>query len=83
MAKQRSKPPRHSPEKRGIKRREIEIPPAVARQFAADMEAYHAETNATRRDAIAAGTRHILLEVLPAGTKLRVSEVKELFAKLK
>lgn len=49
------------------------------RQFAADMQAYHAEQDDIRRDRITVGTRHMLLEHMPAGTKLRLSEVKELF----
>lgn len=54
-------------------------PAGVARQFAADIRAYHAEQDDNRRDRIAIGTRHMLLEHLPAGTKLRLTEVKELF----
>lgn len=34
-------------------------------------------------DAFAADARHVLLEHLPKGTKLRVSDVKELFAKMR
>ncbi len=62
-----------------ITRKPLEIPPAVARQFAADMRAYHAEQDDIRRDRIAVGTRHMLLEYTPAGTKPRLSEVNELF----
>ncbi|GIQ75427.1 hypothetical protein [Bradyrhizobium sp. RD5-C2] len=62
-----------------IKRKPIEIPPEVARQFTADMKAYHAEQDDIRRDRIAVGTRHVLLLHRRAGTKLRLSEVKELF----
>lgn len=62
-----------------LKRKPIEIPPEVARQFAADMKAYHSEQDDVRRDRIAVGTRHMLLEHMPAGTKLRLREVKELF----
>ncbi|MGF6312606.1 hypothetical protein ABIB82_006499 [Bradyrhizobium sp. i1.8.4] len=54
-------------------------PPAVARQFAADMRAYHAEQDGNRRDRIAVGIRHMLLEHMPASTKPRLSEIKELF----
>ncbi|UGY23548.1 hypothetical protein HU675_0037260 [Bradyrhizobium septentrionale] len=39
-------------------------PPEVACQFAADMKAYHDDI---RRDGIAVGTRHMLLEHMPAG----------------
>ncbi|KJC58915.1 hypothetical protein UP10_21715 [Bradyrhizobium sp. LTSPM299] len=62
-----------------IRRKPLEIPPAAARQFVADMQAYHAEQDVNRRDEIAAGKRHMLLDHMPSGTKLRVTEVKELF----
>ena len=62
-----------------ITRKPLEISPEVARQFAADMLAYHAERDDNQRDRIAVGARHMLLEHMPAGTKLRLSEVKELF----
>ncbi|WOH78341.1 hypothetical protein RX327_20475 [Bradyrhizobium sp. BEA-2-5] len=62
-----------------ITRKPLEIPPEAARQFLADMKAYHAEQDDIRRDRIAVATRHMLLDHMPAGTKLRVSEVKELF----
>ncbi|MCC8954288.1 hypothetical protein H8B02_12735 [Bradyrhizobium sp. Pear77] len=62
-----------------IARRPVDIPSEFARQFAADLQAYHAEQDGSRRDRIAVGTRHKLLEHMPVGTKLRLSEVKELF----
>lgn len=62
-----------------ITRKPLEIPPEAGRRFAAKMQAYHAEHDTIRRDAIAAEARHILLEHMPAGSKLRVTEVKELF----
>jgi hypothetical protein len=34
-----------------IRRKPLEIPPAAARQFVADMQAYHAERNDIRRGA--------------------------------
>lgn len=66
-----------------ITRKPLDIPPEVARKFAADMAAYHVERDDIRRDRIAVGTRHMLLEHMPAGTKLRLSEVKELFERLR
>ncbi len=62
-----------------ITRRPLEIPPEVARQFAANMRAFHAEYDALKRDGIAANTRHILLQHMPKGTKLRLADVLELF----
>ncbi|WP_429032684.1 hypothetical protein [Bradyrhizobium sp. I1.14.4] len=43
------------------------------------MRAYHAEQDGNRRDRIAVGIRHMLLEHMPASTKPRLSEIKELF----
>lgn len=63
--------------------RKLDIPPAIARAVMDDLRAYHAETSGIRRDAIAANTRHILLEHLPVGTKLRLVEIKELFEQMK
>lgn len=56
-----------------INRKPLEIPPEVARRFAADMKAYHAEQDDIQRDRIAVGSRHMLLGHMPAGTKLRSS----------
>lgn len=62
-----------------ITRKQIEIPPEVARQFAAKMRAFHAEYSPHKRDEIAADTRHILLQHMPKGAKLRLADVLELF----
>ncbi|MGY4312856.1 hypothetical protein [Bradyrhizobium sp. JR3.5] len=66
-----------------ITRKQLEIPTEVARQFAADMKAYHAAQDDNRRDRIAVGTRHMLLQHMPTGTKLRLSEIKELFERMR
>ncbi|MCP1843884.1 MULTISPECIES: hypothetical protein [unclassified Bradyrhizobium] len=60
-------------------RRPLEIPPAVARQFAANMRAFHVEHDPLKRDEIAADTSHLLLEQMPKGAKLRLADVLELF----
>lgn len=62
-----------------IIRRPIEIPPEVARQFAEKMRLFHAAHDPLRRDEIAADTRHILLQHMPKGAKLRLVDVIELF----
>ncbi|MGY2806385.1 hypothetical protein ACVIHF_003115 [Bradyrhizobium sp. USDA 4506] len=62
-----------------ITRKPLEIPPEVARQFAANMRAFHAEYAPLKRDEIAANARHLLLEHMPKGTKLRLADVLELF----
>ncbi|MGY3443708.1 hypothetical protein ACVW17_003709 [Bradyrhizobium sp. USDA 4473] len=53
-----------------IARKPLEIPPEVARKFAAKMQAFHAERDPLKRDEIAADTRHILLQHMPKGAKL-------------
>ncbi|MCP1915901.1 hypothetical protein J2R96_008381 [Bradyrhizobium elkanii] len=62
-----------------ITRKQLEIPPEVARQFAAKMRAFHAEYSPLKRDEIAADARHLLLQHMPRGAKLRVADVIELF----
>lgn len=60
-----------------------DIPPEVAKAFMDDLMAFHAEKNGIRRDEIAARQRHILLQYMPKGTKLRVMDVKEMFDRMK
>jgi hypothetical protein len=62
-------------------RNKLELPAAVARRFAADMRGYQAEPNAIKREEIAAHQLHALKQHY-AG-KLRLSDVKEIFAQLK
>ena len=62
-----------------ITRKPLEIPPEVGRQFAAKMRLFHAEVSPLKRDEIAADTRHLLLQHMPKGTKLRLADVLELF----
>ncbi|MCW2110275.1 hypothetical protein M2227_003441 [Bradyrhizobium elkanii] len=50
-----------------LKRKPLKIPPEVARQFAAPRR--------IRSD----NTRHLLLEHMPKGSKLRLAEVLKLF----
>ncbi|MBR0800855.1 hypothetical protein JQ615_36390 [Bradyrhizobium jicamae] len=61
-----------------VTRKPIDISPAAARQFVAELQAYHAQYDTNRRDEIAVRARHLLLEHMPKGSKLRLSEVKEL-----
>ncbi|OKO70099.1 hypothetical protein AC628_31525 [Bradyrhizobium sp. NAS96.2] len=60
-------------------RKPLEILPEVARKFAAHMQAFHAEQDPLKCDEIAATTRHILLQHMPKGAKLRLADVLELF----
>ncbi|MGY4170951.1 hypothetical protein [Bradyrhizobium sp. USDA 4529] len=62
-----------------ITRKQFDIPPDVARQFAAKMALFHAEYDPLKRDEIAADTTHLLLQHMPKGTKLRLADVFELF----
>lgn len=66
-----------------FRRKPLEISPEAARQFVADMQAFHAEYDVDLRDAIAVRTRHMLLDHMPNGTKLRLTEVKELFDQMR
>ncbi|MCA1399361.1 hypothetical protein [Bradyrhizobium sp. BRP56] len=59
--------------------KQLEIPPDVARQFAAKMLAFHAEYSPLKRDEIASDTRHLLLQHMPKGAKLRLADVLDLF----
>ena len=59
----------------------MNLPPDIARRFVEDMEAFYAEPNAIKQDEIAARQLHILREHRkPRDPKLRLSDVKELFA---
>ncbi|WP_338692033.1 hypothetical protein V5279_37975 [Bradyrhizobium sp. 26S5] len=62
-----------------FRRKPLEIPPDVARSFAEKMRLFHAERDPLKRDEIAADTRHLLLQHMPNGTKLRLADVLELF----
>jgi hypothetical protein len=64
-------------------RKPIELPPAVARRFVEDMHAYLAEKSAIKRDEIAARQRHLLLEHMPVKTKLRLTDVKQMFLQMR
>ncbi len=65
-------------------RKPIEIPPAAARSFANDMRAYHATNDSTKKDEIAARQAWLLSEHLgPHEKKLRVIDVREMFAQMK
>jgi hypothetical protein len=66
-----------------IKRKPLEIPPAAALRFLADMRAFHSIDNPIERDEIAARQLHALREHLPHDAKLRLSDVKELFERMR
>jgi len=64
-------------------RKEIVIPPAAAKAFIRDMKAFFKAKGQLEHDEIAAKQLWLLKEHLPRGTKLRTSDVKELFLQMK
>jgi hypothetical protein len=64
-----------------IKRKPLELPLNVAHAFIADMRAFHTEGNAIKRDKIAARQLRALRQYY-AG-KLRVSDIKEMFQRMR
>jgi hypothetical protein len=66
------------------KRTPLEIPPEISKRFMQDMLAFFAEENAIKRDEIAARQLDALREHRrPRDPKLRLSDVKELFAQMR
>ena len=64
--------------------RDHELQPAVARAFVDAMNDYFAETDKTKRDAIVVHQLSVLQQYRgPRGEKLRVSDVKEMFAAMR
>jgi hypothetical protein len=62
----------------------LDLPPEVAKVFVADMRAFFAAgKNSIKADEIAARQRHILLEHMPKGSKLRLIDVKEMFVQMR
>jgi hypothetical protein len=58
----------------------LDLPPKVARQFVEDMRAFYRESNAIKRDEIAARQLHALNEHRrPRDPRLRLFDVKEMF----
>jgi len=67
-----------------MKPKPLDLPPDVARAFVEDMRAYFAEENPIKRDGIAVRQLRALREHQgPREKKLRLSDVKELFAQMK
>jgi hypothetical protein len=65
-------------------RKPIELPPAIARAFIRDMNAYFAETNLIKRDEIAIRQLVALNEYLGRRERpLRVTDVKEMFLQMR
>src|SRR5262245_8907601 len=60
-------------------RKPLELPPEIAKAFVRDMELFFKAKTVIDRDEVAAGTAWMLKNHLPRGTKLRITDVKELF----
>jgi hypothetical protein len=66
-----------------IKCAQIELSPEIARRFFEDMRAFHRERNPIKADEIAARQLQALREYQrPGEKKLRLAEVKAMFAQL-
>jgi hypothetical protein len=64
-----------------MSRKPIDLPPAVARRFVADMLAYFAEPNSIKRDEIAARQLHALRQYYSG--KLRLTDVTQMFVQMR
>ena len=64
-------------------RKPIELPPQVAKAFVRDMRAFFKAKDQLMQDEIAAGTGWMLKQHFPRGTKLRLTDVKEMFLQMK
>jgi hypothetical protein len=66
-----------------MSRKQLELPPQAAKAFVLDMRAFFKAKGQRDGDEIAATAAWRLEEHLPKGTKLRLSDVKELFHAMK
>ena len=65
-------------------RKPIELPPAVARSFVADLRAFFAVKDSIKRDEIAARQVWLLNQHLgPREKQLRLIDVREMFVQMK
>jgi hypothetical protein len=63
-------------------REQLEIPPEAAKAFVRDMKAFF-KASGHKADEIAAEAGWRLKQHLPRGTKLRISDVKEMFLQMR
>jgi hypothetical protein len=67
-----------------LPRKQLEVPPALARNFVKHMRAYHAEVNAIKRAEIAARQLHALKQFKgPRDKKLRFRDNTRMFEEMK
>jgi hypothetical protein len=64
-------------------RKGFELPPEAGREFVRDMRAFFKAKDQLKGDEIAAMAGWRLKQHLPRGTKLRLTDVKELFHAMK
>lgn len=64
-------------------RKQLEIPPEAAQAFVRDMRAFFKARSQLKQDEIAARQCSALQKYVPRGTKLRLSNVKEMFLNLR
>ena len=65
-------------------RKPLDLPPDVARAFVRDMLAYFAETNAIKRDEIAARQMTVLRQYQgPREKPVRTHDIKEMFVRMR
>jgi hypothetical protein len=64
-------------------RKQLELPPQVAKAFVKDMQAYFKAKNQLKQDEIAARQCWVLQQHVPRGSKLRLSDVKEMFLQMR
>jgi hypothetical protein len=64
-------------------RKQFELPSEDAKTFVRDMKELFKAKTVLDRDEVAAGTAWTLKNHLPRGTKLRITDVKELFLQMK
>jgi len=65
-------------------RKPLDLPMTVAKAFAKDMRAYHAEPNAIKRDEIAARRLQALRPFTSRyGKKLRITDIIEMFQEMR
>jgi hypothetical protein len=64
-------------------RKQLETPPEAAQAFVRDMKLFFKAETVLDRDEVAAGTAWMFKNHLPRGTKLRITDMKELFLLMK
>lgn len=64
-------------------RKQLELPPEVAKAFAKDMRAFFKAKTQLEGDEIAARQCWALQHHLPRGSRLRLTDVKELFLRMR